>query len=103
MVVNLPCRSDRSQKATVELARIGSAFDDKTTYLFGAIRPKDKAGFLSFGWRGCALSHLDILETAVEGKRLNGSARLMDAKPCGPIPLTHFGAFHGPVVEPARD
>jgi glycosyl transferase, family 25 len=66
VVINLRYRTDRLREVTAELARIGLRPDGTSLHRFDAIRPTESAGFATVGARGCFLSHLGVLERAVE-------------------------------------
>lgn len=65
-VINLPDRRDRQHDMRRQLQRIGLRLGDRNVTLFPAIRPADKGGFETVGTRGCFLSHLAVLDDAVE-------------------------------------
>jgi glycosyl transferase, family 25 len=65
-VINLASRTDRRREVEEQLSRIGlSSASPKVTF-FNAVRVQDSAGFPTTGARGCFLSHLRVLEDAVE-------------------------------------
>lgn len=65
-IVNLPERDDRRREIEAELDRIGLQVDGKKIRYLSAIRPDDAGLFPSLGARGCFLSHLSILNDAIE-------------------------------------
>jgi hypothetical protein len=65
-IINLPSRLDRRCETAAELTRIGLSFEDSRVDLFPAFRPSDKGEFPSIGARGCFLSHLRVLQRAVD-------------------------------------
>lgn len=66
VVINLSHRTDRLREVTDELAKIGLHFDGQKVRRFDAVKPDRPAGFATIGARGCFLSHLGVLELAVE-------------------------------------
>lgn len=70
-VINLPERKDRRKAIIRELETIGMPLRPGSVELFPAIRPKEAKGFPSIGARGCFLSHLGILNMAIERKLRN--------------------------------
>src|SRR5690606_31802208 len=64
-VINLAYRADRRLEMSAELARLGLSFDDPKVTLFAAVRPEDAGEFPSVGARGCFMSHLGILHSAL--------------------------------------
>jgi glycosyl transferase family 25 len=67
-VINLPHRTDRRREFARQLQRIGLSYDTSGVTLFPAIRPDGPAGFPTLGTRGCFMSHLGVLKTAVADK-----------------------------------
>lgn len=69
-VINLKSRPDRRRQLRAEFANIKYGRENLTW--FEAVKPESKGEFESIGARGCFLSHLGILEAAVEAdiKRL---------------------------------
>jgi glycosyl transferase family 25 len=65
-IVNLPERSDRRREMEAELGRYAIAVDGAKIRYLQAVRPDDAGLFPSLGSRGCFLSHLAILNHAVE-------------------------------------
>jgi glycosyl transferase family 25 len=65
-VINLPHREDRRREIAQELARVGLGWDSPIVRLFDAVRPVDRGDFPSIGARGCFLSHLGVLNEAIE-------------------------------------
>jgi glycosyl transferase, family 25 len=66
VLINLPNRTDRKSEFAAQLRRIGLSLDDPGIEVFPAIRPTDLAGFPTLGTRGCYLSHMAVLERAME-------------------------------------
>ena len=64
-IVNLPERSDRRREIKAELQRLGLRVDGQRIRFHRAIRPDDAGQFPSLGARGCFLSHLGILNDAI--------------------------------------
>jgi glycosyl transferase, family 25 len=60
-VINLPHRADRRIETERQLARVGWSAE-----FFPAIQPSETAGFPSIGARGCFLSHLAVLQMAMQ-------------------------------------
>jgi glycosyl transferase, family 25 len=67
-VINLPSRADRRRETSEQLAKLGLSFDAPQVTIFPAVRPEDPGPFPSIGSRGCFMSHLGVLKSAV-GKR----------------------------------
>ncbi len=65
-VINLPERKDRRKAVTGELERAGMPFRRGSVEVFSAVRPKERLGFPNTGARGCFLSHLGVLQSALE-------------------------------------
>lgn len=63
-VINLPYRKDRLASVSKELRAAGMPFSPGKVELFAAIKPAEPAGFPDIGWRGCFLSHLEVLKQA---------------------------------------
>ena len=65
-IVNLPERGDRRREIEAELARFGLRVDGGKIRYWNAVRPADAGLFPSLGSRGCFLSHLGIVNEAIE-------------------------------------
>ena len=65
-VINLPFRTDRRREVAAELERVGLSFEDQAVILFEAVRPDAAGDFPSIGARGCFMSHLGVLRTAID-------------------------------------
>lgn len=65
-IINLPSRTDRRSEMQDELARVGLSLISPGVILFPAVRPTDAGPFPTVGARGCFLSHLGVIEQAVE-------------------------------------
>ena len=65
-IVNLPERQDRRREMETELHRAGLRVDGHRIRFHRAVRPDDAGLFPSLGARGCFLSHLAILNDAIE-------------------------------------
>lgn len=65
-VVNLPHRVDRKAEIEIQLARLGLDWSRDGVNIFPAKQPTDAGDFPSVGARGCFLSHLAVLQEAVE-------------------------------------
>lgn len=65
-IVNLPERSDRRREIEAELGRVGLRVDGEKIRYLRAIRPDDAGLFPSLGARGCFMSHLSILNDAID-------------------------------------
>lgn len=63
-VINLPHRVDRRKEMAKELKKAGMPFTLGKVELFSAIRPESPGSFESIGYRGCFLSHLNVLKQA---------------------------------------
>lgn len=66
VVINLPSRRDRRYEFAEQLQQIGLSFDHPRVHLFDAVRPQEAGPFPTIGARGCFLSHLEILRSALE-------------------------------------
>lgn len=64
-IVNLPDRSDRRREINAEFQRLGLQVDGQRIRFHKATRPDDAGEFPSLGARGCFLSHLGILNDAI--------------------------------------
>ncbi len=67
-IVNMLSRTDRRQETEAEFARHGFEINSDKVTFFEAVTPDDPKGFPNKGARGCFLSHLTILEHAIETK-----------------------------------
>ena len=76
-IINLSSRKDRLLEMEWQLNMVGVPLEDSTIEIFDAIQPKYAGEFPSIGARGCFLSHLAILEKAVE-QNLNSILILED-------------------------
>lgn len=65
-IINLPHRTDRRREMQAELARVGLRVDGQKIRFQKAIRPDDAGAFPSLGARGCYLSHLSVLNEAID-------------------------------------
>ena len=65
-IVNLPERSDRRREIEADLGRFDLRVDGRKIAYLKAVRPDDAGLFPSLGARGCFLSHLSILNHAIE-------------------------------------
>ena len=65
-IVNLPERSDRRREIEADLGRFGLRVDGDKIRFWKAIRPDGAGLFPSTGTRGCFLSHLSILNHAID-------------------------------------
>lgn len=65
-VINLADRQDRRKEISEQLALVGLSFGDPLVELFPAVRPEDRGDFPSIGARGCFMSHLRVIERAVD-------------------------------------
>lgn len=70
-VINLPQRTDRKRQIVGELNRVGLWLAPGHIEVFPAIRPTEAAGFPTIGYRGCFLSHLEVLKKAHREKARN--------------------------------
>jgi hypothetical protein len=60
-IINLATRTDRRREMQAQLDAVGS----RNHTWFEAFRPESAGGFESIGARGCFLSHLEVLRTAI--------------------------------------
>lgn len=65
-IVNLPHRVDRRIEIGTQLERLGLDWSSAGVNIFRAKQPADAGDFPSIGARGCFLSHLAILQEAIE-------------------------------------
>lgn len=65
-VINLVERDDRRREMVGQLEKVFLGPEDALVTFFPAIRPDDAGSFPSVGARGCFLSHLGIIENAIE-------------------------------------
>ena len=65
-VINLPERTDRRVAVVRELEKARLPLEPGKVELFPAIRPSTAAGFANIGYRGCFLSHFNVLKRANE-------------------------------------
>lgn len=65
-VINLPSRRDRREAIIHELEKAGMTLSSGKVSIFPAIRPESPGAFPSIGARGCFLSHLQVLKTALK-------------------------------------
>jgi hypothetical protein len=63
-IINLPERTDRRAEMEKELERVGMWPAPGRVEFFPAIKVTDAAGFPNAGYRGCFLSHLEVLKKA---------------------------------------
>jgi hypothetical protein len=108
-VINLPERKDRRRAIVKELENAGMPLSPGRVEMFPAVKPTEKRGFPNIGARGCFLSHLGILNKALERKlpsvliveddlmisplvnrNLDVLARELDTKPWGIVYLGHI-------------
>ena len=67
-IINLRRRADRRAETLAELTQLGESLEATRQAFFEAIEPSTAAGFPSAGVRGCYLSHLAVLEQALEDR-----------------------------------
>ncbi len=67
-IVNLPTRKDRQRETIVEFKKYAFPIQNEKCDFFPAIKPDETKGFPNIGTRGCFLSHLAIIEAAIETK-----------------------------------
>jgi hypothetical protein len=65
-LINLPERVDRKRELERELRSVGLQIDDPRLVWIRAVRPLEAGEFPSIGARGCFLSHLTCLQSALE-------------------------------------
>lgn len=65
-IINIQSRSDRKIETEDEFKRHGFTIDGKKASFFKAVTVENAAGFPSKGARGCFLSHLNILKSAID-------------------------------------
>jgi glycosyl transferase, family 25 len=65
-IVNLPDRLDRKAEIKLELQRQNITVDGTKVRYFEAIRPDNAGSFPSIGAKGCFLSHLKLLNEAID-------------------------------------
>jgi glycosyl transferase family 25 len=64
-IINLPARTDRRREMIEQLGLAGVDASDPRVIFFDAVRPSDAGGFPTIGTRGCFLSHLGVLKSAL--------------------------------------
>ncbi len=64
-IINLPARTDRRREMVEQLGLAGFDPQDPRIQFFEAVRPAEPAGFPTIGTRGCFLSHLGVLSSAL--------------------------------------
>ncbi len=64
-IINLPSRTDRKAEMLDQLQRADISAWSSQLEFFEAIRPHDKGEFPTIGTRGCFLSHLGVLKSAL--------------------------------------
>lgn len=67
-VINLDSRPDRRKEMDDQLRRMGLSLYQPPVELFRAVRPDGAGAFASIGARGCFLSHLGVVQDAVQSK-----------------------------------
>ncbi len=72
-VINLPARTDRRAEMLAQFRRADVAAALPAPVFFEAVRPADRGEFPTIGTRGCFLSHLGVLKTALAA----GHARIL--------------------------
>lgn len=70
-IISLRRRTDRRSETVQEFARHGLAIDGDRVAFFDAIEPPEAGGFSNPAVRGCFLSHLAVLEQALEAGARN--------------------------------
>jgi glycosyl transferase family 25 len=64
-IINLPARTDRRREMIEQLALAGIESSDPGVIFFDAVRPTDAGGFPTIGTRGCFMSHVGVLKSAL--------------------------------------
>ena len=72
-IINLPERADRRREIEGQLARIGLGTEHPSISFFKAVKPSEAGGWPSVGAKGCFMSHLGVIDLAVE----NGLDRVL--------------------------
>jgi len=70
-IINVASRKDRRDETISEFRRNGFNINTEKVRYFDAIIPKENGGFPSTGVRGCFLSHLRVLEEAINSGSKN--------------------------------
>lgn len=65
-LINLKYRTDRREEFSEQLRNIGLSYRHTGVRIFPAVRPTHAAGFSSIGAHGCFMSHLGVLQEALE-------------------------------------
>lgn len=65
-IVNLVSRSDRRKETIEEFRKYGMSIGDNRCDFFPAVKPESANEFPNIGTRGCFLSHLAIIEDAIQ-------------------------------------
>ncbi|WP_050774139.1 glycosyltransferase family 25 protein [Roseobacter sp. AzwK-3b] len=67
-IINLPERADRRREIEGQLARLGLSSAHPSISFFKAVKPSEAGGWPSVGAHGCFMSHLGVLEEALESR-----------------------------------
>ncbi|MBK6005170.1 glycosyltransferase family 25 protein [Ramlibacter ginsenosidimutans] len=67
-VINLESRPDRRKEIDEQLRRVGLGLYQPPVELFRAVRPDGAGAFETIGARGCFLSHLGVIQDAIQNR-----------------------------------
>jgi len=67
-IINLPARADRRREIEGQFARIGLSTQHPSVSFFNAVKPSEAGGWPSVGAYGCFMSHLGVLDQAIENR-----------------------------------
>jgi len=70
-IINLPDRKDRYRETIAEFRSVGMPLQEAGVSFFPAVKCEEAAGFPNAGARGCFLSHMAVMQRAIEGKARN--------------------------------
>ncbi|SHM61940.1 Glycosyltransferase family 25 (LPS biosynthesis protein) [Roseovarius litoreus] len=65
-IINLSDRADRRREIEGQLARVGLSTGHPSISFFNAVKPSEAGGWPSVGAQGCFMSHLGVLDLALE-------------------------------------
>lgn len=94
-LINLPERLDRRRELERELANVGLEANDSKLVWVRAVRPLEAGEFPSIGARGCFLSHLTCLQSAIE----QGQRRILILEDDASFPKPRIASLKSAVGE----
>jgi glycosyl transferase family 25 len=90
-LINLPDREDRKRELERELRSVGLETDNPKLVWIRAVRPLDAGEFPSIGARGCFMSHLTCLRSAMD----SGHSRILILEDDACFPKPRVGGLKG--------